>query len=226
MALNIDRRQGLWASAVALLAALLGLLAGLNPGLSIIAASGWGSSWSRSPTSRQGWCFSRSSPSSASFPPGGFHQARRTSIGPRLARQAEHDHGHEGRFPESAPGHPRRPPCVPGVVHTELLLVPGTVRGLHGRQPNCPQRGALPDRLHGNTHPKRCELGALGVRDRVGGGDCLRAHVRCPNESPSEIRPAFPVRSRTRTSRPPPWLRRSSSFSRWASYSCPSARLC
>ena len=42
MALNIDRRQGLWASAVALLAALLGLLAGLNPGLSIIAALGLG----------------------------------------------------------------------------------------------------------------------------------------------------------------------------------------
>ena len=42
MALNIDRRQGLWAAAVALLAALLGLLAGLNPGLSIIAALGLG----------------------------------------------------------------------------------------------------------------------------------------------------------------------------------------
>ena len=42
MALNIDRRQGLWASAVALLAALLGLLAGLNPGLSIVAALGLG----------------------------------------------------------------------------------------------------------------------------------------------------------------------------------------
>jgi O-antigen ligase len=42
MALNIDRRQGLWASAVALLAAVLGVLAGLNPGLSIVAAFGLG----------------------------------------------------------------------------------------------------------------------------------------------------------------------------------------